>query len=292
MKVYDCFPFFNELDLLEYRLELLYPHVDCFVLVEANCTHSGNPKPYYFLENKERFNKYLDKIVHRQINLCLSQEDFDNWDKSSNYDWTPSWIREGTQRNYISTVLQEIGVNDEDLVFSCDVDEIVSPVAIKVVKALAKLELSTMFALSMKHYQYCLHHTISQPWIAPKAACWTVWKHLGLSYARNFFHESNFHSTVQIKRLIGNAGWHLSYFGGIDTIKKKLDSFSHQEDKVQAANNYDQIVKNIVDHKAFQVQESMQFSKVIDEDIPNLTYIFEKFAQLCTEYHPETICYQ
>jgi hypothetical protein len=36
MKIYDCFTFYNELDLLELRLEELYDHVDHFVLVEAS----------------------------------------------------------------------------------------------------------------------------------------------------------------------------------------------------------------------------------------------------------------
>ena len=39
MKVYDCFTFYNELDLLEYRFEILYPYVDSFVIVEATKTY-------------------------------------------------------------------------------------------------------------------------------------------------------------------------------------------------------------------------------------------------------------
>ena len=42
MKIYDCFQFFNELDLLEIRLDTLYDHVDYFVLSESNKTHSNN----------------------------------------------------------------------------------------------------------------------------------------------------------------------------------------------------------------------------------------------------------
>ena len=38
--IYDCFTFFNELDILELRLQLLYDVVDKFVLVESTKTHS------------------------------------------------------------------------------------------------------------------------------------------------------------------------------------------------------------------------------------------------------------
>ena len=36
--IYDIFPFFNELDLLEIRLNILDKHVDYFVIGECNKT--------------------------------------------------------------------------------------------------------------------------------------------------------------------------------------------------------------------------------------------------------------
>jgi len=48
MKIYDCFIFFNELDLLEIRLKTLDKVVDYFVLVEADKTHRGKKKPLYY----------------------------------------------------------------------------------------------------------------------------------------------------------------------------------------------------------------------------------------------------
>ena len=56
--------FYNELDLLEIRLNILDSVVDKFVIVEATETFMGQPKPLYYEENKERFVKWKDKIVH------------------------------------------------------------------------------------------------------------------------------------------------------------------------------------------------------------------------------------
>ena len=53
-KIFDCFIFFNEFDLLEIRLTELYDHVDYFVMAEANTTHTGNPKPFYFLDSSKK----------------------------------------------------------------------------------------------------------------------------------------------------------------------------------------------------------------------------------------------
>ena len=49
--LYDCFTFFNELDILEIRLNEMAPVVDRFVLVEARKTFQGADKPLYFEEN-------------------------------------------------------------------------------------------------------------------------------------------------------------------------------------------------------------------------------------------------
>ena len=59
-KIYDCFNFFNELDILEIRLNTLYDYVDFFVIVESSVTHSGEEKPFYF--EKNLFPKYNIKI--------------------------------------------------------------------------------------------------------------------------------------------------------------------------------------------------------------------------------------
>ena len=64
MKVFDSIIFFNELELLEMRLNILNDVVDCFVITESPFTVSGNEKPLYYLENKDRFGKFNDKIVH------------------------------------------------------------------------------------------------------------------------------------------------------------------------------------------------------------------------------------
>ena len=65
--VYDCFQFFNELDILKIRLNVLSPVVDKFVISEATETFSGLPKPLYYEENKEMFREFEDKIIHQVV---------------------------------------------------------------------------------------------------------------------------------------------------------------------------------------------------------------------------------
>lgn len=64
MKVYDCFMFFNEIEVLDIRLNELGPYVDYFVIVEAQETHSGLKKELVFEKYKHSFDKYADKIIY------------------------------------------------------------------------------------------------------------------------------------------------------------------------------------------------------------------------------------
>lgn len=51
MKIYDLFPFFNELQLLELRIAELSPVVDRFCAVELPVTFTDRPKPLYLAES-------------------------------------------------------------------------------------------------------------------------------------------------------------------------------------------------------------------------------------------------
>ena len=116
MKVVDAFPFFNELDLLEIRLNLLDPYVDCFILSEATKTFSGLDKPLYYNENKERFEKFNNKIIHNIVEDTTSP------------DLHP-YERDVFQKDNIKKVILE-NISDGDAVIWGDVDEVPNPEAV------------------------------------------------------------------------------------------------------------------------------------------------------------------
>ena len=109
--IYDCFTFFNELDLLEIRLNVLNDVVDRFVLVEATKTHSGKDKPLYFNDNKERYKAFQHKVIHVIVD-----------------DYPPfvtAWTYENHQRNAILRGLTQ--ANPDDAIMISDLDEIPRP---------------------------------------------------------------------------------------------------------------------------------------------------------------------
>lgn len=106
--LYDCFTFFNELEILEIRLHELDRVVDRFVLVEATRTHSGEPKPLYYDENKRYFSRWKTKIIPIIV---------DDMPESDN-----PWTRERYQRDAIGRGLHQCSPDDTILI--SDVDEI------------------------------------------------------------------------------------------------------------------------------------------------------------------------
>lgn len=108
---YDCFPFFNELDLLEIRLNILKDVVDRFVLVEAGETHTGKPKPFFFEENRARFSAFADRIVYLKIEKFPAGHG--------------AWWNENYQRNELMKGL--VGASDDDDIILSDLDEIPDP---------------------------------------------------------------------------------------------------------------------------------------------------------------------
>jgi beta-1,4-mannosyl-glycoprotein beta-1,4-N-acetylglucosaminyltransferase len=116
MKIYDCFTFYNELDLLEIRLNELNDVVDKFVLVEAEKTHQNKDKELYFENNKIKFAPFLHKIIH----IIVPKELFVDND---------AWYNEKLQRNCILEGLKE--TNDDDFLIVSDLDEIPSSESIK-----------------------------------------------------------------------------------------------------------------------------------------------------------------
>ena len=115
-KIVDSFLFFNEIDILELRLNILYDYVDYFVITEADRTFSGIRKEFNYLKNKTKFKKFEDKIIYNQVNIP------DNI--------TITWDREIFQRNYPLLKIKDI-FSPNDIILTSDIDEIPSTEVLK-----------------------------------------------------------------------------------------------------------------------------------------------------------------
>lgn len=118
-KIFDCFPFNNELELLELRFLELEETIDYFVLCESEYTQTHQKKPLYFSENSKRFNRWAEKIIY------LEADGMPGFDQGSKM-----WQNEHYQRNFLAHGLAG-RANPSDTVLISDVDEIPSVSLIK-----------------------------------------------------------------------------------------------------------------------------------------------------------------
>lgn len=228
MKIIDCFTFYNELDLLFYRLSILNDVVDKFILVEATKTHSGNDKPLYYENNKLMFSQFQHKIVHIIEDELLSKNELKNIQnvKCSGNDY---WMNENKQRNSINKGLEIIKneLNDDDYIFISDVDEIPNPDALIKIKNNDKI--NNIGVLCEYLYYYSLKHMMTQNWFHSKFVTYELFKNLFEYVSQNIRLVPQYILSKTSYHLIENGGWHLSYFGDENFIKNKLENFAHQE---------------------------------------------------------------
>jgi len=222
-KIIDAFTFYNELDMLEIRLSELHDVVDFFVLVEATETFQGATKPLHYDQNKERFRKYSDKIVHV---AC------DSLGKLSG-----SWEKEYEQRNCILRGLSRLDLEDDDVVFVSDADEIPDKRAVRQIAAsLSKREEpGGVYALPQDFYYYNPEMLVDEEWSLARAATHgTVLRHSpqGLRMA-------------SCKKWPEKAGWHLSYFGSPEFIQNKIKNFAHTEFNHEGVTDINKIKKRL-----------------------------------------------
>ncbi len=225
--VYDCFIFFNELDLLEIRLNELNDIVDKFVLVEADRTFQNGPKPFIFAENKQRFSKFLDKIIHIKLTEYPTFIPIIN-------PFSP-WKIEFFQRDAVRKGL--VNAKPDDIIMISDVDEI--PKA-SVIKERLEKGVSKIYGLKMDMYMYFLNNKLifdggsNMNKEESKDGIWHSTALLPYKLLKKRPHRIR-KTIMRTKRrgevyeIIPNAGWHFTYVGGVQKIIDKLEAFSHTE---------------------------------------------------------------
>ncbi len=265
MKVYDCFTFYNEFELLELRLRALWDVVDYFVIVEANMKHNGEPKEFTFLKRAEEFREFWSKI--RFVNADLSKVPFKG---------VGDWSLENAQRNMILR-----GINDaepNDLIMISDLDEIPAPdifrrlqenkitliaprvlpltVANKgaifpaqlLVPALQFLELGPIVMNQILFYYYFDRITKIE------------WHGTILTRRKNLRRRQEFGNGRKIWPRAPDGGYHFSWMGGVDRVIDKVTS----------------IVEGNLEN--FKTGGKMSDRKYVEEGLENGTYVSREEA--------------
>jgi beta-1,4-mannosyl-glycoprotein beta-1,4-N-acetylglucosaminyltransferase len=271
MNIYDCFLFYNEFDLLELRLKELYDHVDHIVIIESDHTLTNHPKPYLFEQNRSRYGRWLEKIIHiKHKSSCHS----DPWQNV--YD----------QRNALARGIESS--KDDDIIIFNDVDEIIRASAIDYIR---NHNHAVIYGLHMPLFNFKFNFMRVDPgpynvWTTAARADWT--KKFGGQMVRNqlpnlnnlpFEYRWNQHDyvywTVGNSHVIDHGGWHFGYLGNNDWLHDKARNTVHQEDNTKEFFQQLDVEKSIQEKKCWNRYWPYRY-EIVDLD--------SYFPSLCKDY--------
>ncbi len=241
--IFDCFLFFQELDLLEIRLNYLYEYVDKFIIVESCQTFNGKQKNFNFENHKDRFDKFSNKIIYYKINdfhhtpeelyQYLANHKYSNkrfisklMESHSHYNkkylW---WVLDSYHRECIHLALKKI-CNSNDLVIFSDLDEIPS---VKVFDLIKKNE-GLIFPLVCEQYEfkYYLNSLNNSKWLGSIISPYSYLENKSLNLMRK--------ESVRFKKII-NGGYHFTSLGGAILLRSKIENWGHQEFNIDDIKN-------------------------------------------------------
>lgn len=210
-KVIDTFTYNGEADILELRLNILYPHVDVFLIGEAPITFSGQPKPLYYLEQQERFKQFQDKIMYWVV-----EEYYQPWllDKMRReYDLM------NTNQPFLMAFYQKESLNipllnfaEDDIVYYGDADEIWIPQEVQ----------SEPHKLEQLSYSMYLNNRTTEPW-----------KGTAIARRKDYTERGIGHIRQKTTKYLPKGGWHFTNQGGLEELHRKIRSYDHQEINTQ-----------------------------------------------------------
>ena len=249
MKVFDSIIFFNELELLEMRLNILNDVVDHFVLTESPFTVSGNEKPLYYQENKDRFGKFNDKIVHHiteeipnDFSHMLEKSKFHVAYKEPDPYGTPMidipirFQRALYNRNNSAFAIEKAGAKDDDLIITSDADEIIDP---RVLENTDWFDGYIHYVAMGPAYYFKLNFKYQDDWMGPRICNWFKLRNWTVDELRQD-HKNAYR--------MENVAWHFSFLGNAENFKLKLASYEHTENNSEAVTaNAEEKVEKVLD---------------------------------------------
>jgi beta-1,4-mannosyl-glycoprotein beta-1,4-N-acetylglucosaminyltransferase len=274
MKIFDSILFFNELDILDIRLNLLDEYVDYFIISECDHTFSGQPKKFIFEENKDKFEKFAHKIIHikhydsNEINdiMCpyegrkkeIFEGIIDKYNKIKNTPRTDGgkthWCLDYLHREFV-----KLGMDiceDEDLVIFSDADEVPN---LEILSDLKKIDKTKKYCFLQDNNNYYVNNISSTNW---KGNILLQYKDLKDTPLNDLRIESRRHNSDEFIYL-ENGGWHLSFMGGVDRIKEKIKSYGHQE--FNNSNIINSIENNLKENKDLFFRTSKTYKSNTEE---------------------------
>ena len=257
----------GEEDILDIRLNTLGEIVDKFIILESPRSHSLLPRELEYPKQKERFEKFKDKISYYSLDYC----------KSNNFvlnDWSGREVLE-------NILIEKENLTTKDIIIHGDLDEIPRTNVLK--DFIASNSLLKPCTFMMDRRLLCLDLELSNIEHDRARGNW-----FGLSlFLGAHLNKCKLHWLRQIRcntiingidykdcyTLVENAGWHFSYCAGLEKTIDKFKFFCHANEMHNCVKDKEGLIQCIKNKHSFDPQKT-QLIKVEwnNQNIPE--YVF------------------
>lgn len=251
MKIFDCFMYFDEEQVLDLRLNVLNEDIDYFVIVESIYNHKGEERKLLFDKNKfQNFNDKIIYLIYDKIpDLVESIYDGDSENEKDRKYIMNALYRENEQRNFILEGLRN--ADENDLILISDVDEIPKLSSVNLNNIHNEI---ILFKQDMFYYKFNLALP-NFKWTGTKAV--KKKKLISPQWLRNvkdrkypFYRIDTLISDKKYMniKIVDDGGWHFSNIKSPEMIEHKLRSYLHHREFDQVSLSVDEI-DNLVKKK-------------------------------------------
>lgn len=208
-KIVDVCTYNGEIELFDLRYNILKDFVDEFIVVEFDKTFSGKDKGWLF-----EFQPFIhwDKVNYFRVREVEYEKYQDLAESSPNTKGADHWKREFMMKESIKDCLTYL--NDDDIVFIGDCDEIWDPMILE-------RYMSQPYKLQLLVYTYYLNQRSNEQFWGTLVCRYKDIKNECLNHLRVISDKN------QILNYID--GWHFTSMDGVENLRKKLtDSYTDE----------------------------------------------------------------
>ena len=241
-KIVDYFPYFNEKEILELRINLLKDYVDKFVIVDANRSHTGKVKPFTCKDTLKELGLWDEnKIQVIELNLHSDDDEvvFTDHDRHFNHNDHKKMLvgsRDRLQKDALLSIIDQF--DDETVFIVSDCDEIINPEHLTYVPNIIRSNPNIIFKIPLVYLEgradLRLFYESNNNQVQWDCSMFLATKNQLKTHTPNEI-RSNFNNSYPISYIgqyenenyvrYEDMGWHFSWMG--DTQRKKLKSLSY-----------------------------------------------------------------
>ena len=237
-KKIDCVLFYDEIEMLKFRLTELDEHVDYFIIMECDVDFKGNSKKLVFEDNKEQFKAWENKIIHiptRNISKNLVESICDSTNFTNILPFQSPNLTERDivycQTHDLHKILLSINLSPEDIVLFSDIDEI--PDFLNFNSVIDNLNFEPVI-LTQKNFIWSTEYYDPNPYFG--TCCFQFSSLLGFpnKIYQKYFSKKN---RLIDKNASCENGFHFAHFYDLDRTIKKLKLLSNSTDVEETVTN-------------------------------------------------------